>query len=530
MSTMSTMSTMSNVESNMDSKDLAPPFQKVDSKDLAPPLQKVDLEKVDVKVVVEALGCKYSFDAEEALRWLSEENICELSTSKSKSKSNVKKSKSKSKSNDLAPRLSKVEEKRKYPLPFNGLKNDNCCNGIVKNHGLYTQCEKKLPKDGMYCKGCELEPYGNIEDRLKVDLYEYKDPKGKCPIRYTEVLKKLKISKEMIEEESKRLKITINEVHFEEVTSENVVKRGRPKSEKVKESKSTGKKGRPKKETKKVEVTNYSEEEDLFATLLANISLENEYLENQGLENVEPNEENEKVYEEKSKLAPKELVEDLKKQRKAEEKAAKEAAKEAEKQKKAEEKAAKEAAKEAEKQKKAEEKATKEAAKESKKKTAKVESKKKSNETSKDLAPPLEKVEKKSKKVKEADPAKEAEKLKKAEEKAAKEAEKQKKADEKAAKEAEKLKKAEEKAAKALAPPLPKVDKKKSKVLAPPLPKVEEEADVVRKFEHEGKSYYKSKNSGVIYNMEQEVVGKWNEERKEIDFEEEEEEEEEYDD
>jgi hypothetical protein len=433
---MSTMSTMSNVESNMDSKDLAPP------------LQKVDLQKVDVKVVVEALGCKYSFDAEEALRWLSEENICELSTSKSKSKSNVKKSKSKS--NDLAPRLSKVEEKRKYPLPFNGLKNNNCCNGIVKNHGLYTQCEKKLPKDGMYCKGCELEPYGNIEDRLKVDLYEYKDPKGKCPIRYTEVLKKLKISKEMIEEESKRLKITINEVHFEEVTSENVVKRGRPKSEKVKESKSTGKKGRPKKETKKVEVTNYSEEEDLFATLLANISLENEYLENQGLENVEPNEENEKVYEEKSKLAPKELVEDLKKQRKAEEKAAKEAAKEAEKQKKAEEKAAKEAAKEAEKQKKAEEKATKEAAKESKKKTAKVESKKKSNETSKDLAPPLEKV--------------------------------------------------------------------------------EEVADVVKKFEFEGKSYYKSKNTGVIYNMEQEVVGKWNEERKNIDFEEYEEEEEEYDD
>ena len=88
-----------------------------------------------------------------------------------------------------------------------------------------------------------------------------------------------------------------------------------------------------------------------------------------------------------------------------------------------------------------------------------------------------------------------------------------------------------------MAPPLSKVDKKKSeekaaKVLAPPLVKVdveEEAADVVRKFEHEGKSYYKSKNSGVIYNMEQEVVGKWNEERNAIDFEEEEEEEE-YDD
>ena len=51
----------------------------------------------------------------------------------------------------------------------------------------------------------------------------------------------------------------------------------------------------------------------------------------------------------------------------------------------------------------------------------------------------------------------------------------------------------------------------------------------MKKIEFEGKPYYKSNKSGVIYNMEQEVVGKWNEERKAIDFEEEEEEEE-YDD
>ena len=424
------------VEPNLLSKVEPNLLSKVES--LSPPFS-----KVDVKVVVEALGEKYSFDAEEALRWLSEENICELSMSKS----TVKKSKAK-KPKDLAPPLSKVVEKvekRKYPLPFNGLKNDNCCNGIVKNHGLYTQCEKKLPKDGKYCKVCDLEPYGNIEDRLKVDLYEYKDPKGNGPIRYTEVLKKLKISKEMIEEESKRLKITISEVHFEEVVSENAVKRGRPKSEKVKESKeskSTGKKGRPKKESKKVEVTNYSEEEDLFASLLASISLENQVqpLENQPLEKVEPNEEDleEDLEKSKSKLAPKELVEDLKKQRKAEDKAVKEA-----------EKLMKAEAKEADKQKKAEEKAAKEAAKESKKKTPKVDSK----ETSKDLAPPLSKVDE------------------------------------------------------------------------------EEVPDVVKKFEFGGKKYYKSTKCDVIYNMDQEVVGKWNEERKEIDFEEEEEEEEEeYDD
>jgi len=424
---------LSKVEPNVSMEVLAPPFAKVESK----------VESKLEKVVV-FLGKKYNFEVEEALRYLSEEKS--------------KKSEKSKKPKDLVA---------KYPMPFNGEKKEGCCNGIVKNHGLYTQCTKKVK--GEFCKGCEETPYGTIDDRLKVDLYEYKDPKGNGPKRYTEVLKKLKISNESVEEEAKRLNITINPMHFEEVVSENV-KRGRPKSEKkVKES--SGKKGRPKKEKKSVEVTG-EEEEDLFATLIANA--------HPPLPKVEPNDQ------------PLE----------------------------------------------------------------KVEPKEDAKEESTDLVEPVavEKVEKKAKKVKEADPAKEAEKLKKAEEKAAKEAEKQKKADEKAgkeaakeiekqkkaeekaAKEAEKLKKAEEKAAKALAPPLPKVDKKKAeekaaKPLAQPLVKVdEEEADVVRKFEHEGKSYYKSKKSGVIYNMEQEVVGKWNEERKEIDFEEEEEEEEEYDD
>ena len=54
----------------------------------------------------------------------------------------------------------------------------------------------------------------------------------------------------------------------------------------------------------------------------------------------------------------------------------------------------------------------------------------------------------------------------------------------------------------------------------------EEEADVVNKIEYEGKSYYKSKKSGIIYNMDQEVIGKWNSQTENIDFEDEEEEEE----
>ena len=350
-----------------------------------------------------------------------------------------------------------VKIKRKYPYPFNGEKLEGCCNGLLKNHGLYTQCEKKKEKESEYCKVCKEEKYGNITSRISVGLYEFKDPKGKSPKRYVEVLKKLKINKEDVEEEAKMLNITINPVHFEE---ENVVKRGRPKSEKSEKSEveKGGKKGRPKKEEKTVEVNKDSEEEeDLFATLI---------------EKAQKREKDEKK-DEKDEKNMNEVEVSSSLSCSSDENMSEKAGKEEEKQKKAEEKAAKEAAKE-----------------------------------------------------------------KKAEEKAAKEAEKQKKAEEKAAKEAAKQKKAEEKAAKAgktkkskdLAAPLSKVELKD---LAAPLSKVEskveEETDVVNKFEFQGKSYYKSKSTGVIYNMEQEVVGKWNPEKNDIDFEDDEEEEEEYD-
>ena len=367
--------------------------------------------KLSVKSAVEECGRLYNFDSKEAL--------LKLGLEKSVS-----------------------ESVRRYVLPFDGKKKEGYCNGIVKNHGLYTQCEKKV-KEG-YCKGCEKTElcYGDIDSRMSTGLYEYKDKKGKSPKRYTEVLKKLKISKEEVLEYAKSSNIEINEEHLAEIEGENQ-KRGRPKSEKiVKEV--NGKKGRPKKEKKVIEIKN--EEEDLFATLIANA--------NANANGVE-------------------------------------------------------------------------------------EAKEEVMEEDKDLSPPFPKVEKKAKKVKEVDPAKEAEKQKKAEEKAAKEAEKQKKAEEKAAKEAEKQKKAQEKATKEAekqkkaqekatkeAEKQKKAQENAEKVLAPPLQKDEEEADVVKKFEHEGKTYYKSKKSGMIYNMDQELVGKWNEERNAIELEEEEEEEE----
>ena len=103
-----------------------------------------------------------------------------------------------------------------------------------------------------------------------------------------------------------------------------------------------------------------------------------------------------------------------------------------------------------------------------------------------------------------------------------------------AEKEAEKQKKlAEKEAAKKNKKPSTKKSEKKEVVGAAPVPieNVSEEQDVVRKFEFEGVTYLKSKFTGVIYNMDQELIGKWNEGTQKIDFEEfdDEEEEDEYD-
>ena len=88
------------------------------------------------------------------------------------------------------------------------------------------------------------------------------------------------------------------------------------------------------------------------------------------------------------------------------------------------------------------------------------------------------------------------------------------------AKEAEKLAKAAAKEAKAAAKDAKPATKAPAEVQ-------EQEPDKVKRFEFEGVKYLKSKNTGIIYNMEQEVVGKWNEQSNKIDFKEAEEEEEE---
>ena len=154
----------------------------------------------------------------------------------------------------------------KIPMPFTGEMCISNCNAIRVNHGLYTQCtnEYQIEKNGYkFCKTCvkQIEKnsngkptYGYIQDRIELGD-EYKDPKGKSPVNYGNIMEKLNISRKEVEEEAERLGLKLNEKIFEVKKSQ----RGRPRkstdvvdtasesSEPVKRGR-----GRPKKETKPV--------------------------------------------------------------------------------------------------------------------------------------------------------------------------------------------------------------------------------------------------------------------------------------
>ena len=268
----------------------------------------------------------------------------------------------------------------------------------------------------------------------------------------------------------------------EKVVKEKVVKEKVVKEKVVKEKKE---KGRPKKPRREIELADDST--DLFALLVAkaNEDSEEEFSSDESVKSVLDGVINE------IETAEKEAA----KQEKIQKKAEKEAAKLVEIQKKAE----KEAAKQAEIQKKEEEKAEKDAAKQAE-------------------------IQKKEEEKAEKEAAKQAEIQKKEEEKAEKEAAKQKIAELKA--EMERLSKTTtKKSTKSKKESSDSETEKKAKPVEKKVSKVkveedEEVADIVKRFEYEGVKYLKSKNTGIVYNLDQDAVGKWNEKTSKIDFEE----------
>ncbi len=280
--------------------------------------------------------------------------------------------------------------KAAFPLPYNGEFEGDCCYALRQNNGLYTQCTGSRRNGSDFCKsccsgmqksGCETPEYGTIQGRNAVGIFEYVDPKGRKPTPYTKVMKKYKISEEQVLEEAGKLNIVINPQHF---VAPEETKRGRPKTEK--EPKEKGVKGRPKKSKKVVEIK--EDDDDLFATLVANA---NEDAEEMILPNEAEKEASVKAEKEAKKAAEKaakEAEKAEKEAKKAAEKAEKEAklaAEKAEKEaKKAAEKAEKEAKIAAEKAEKEAKLAAEKAEKEAKKSTAKKSAKPAKDEAAKE--------------------------------------------------------------------------------------------------------------------------------------------------
>jgi chemotaxis protein histidine kinase CheA len=316
---------------------------------------------------VKSCGEHYNFDSEEAIRLLGLMNI------KVDRKMPEKEKK--------APKEKVV--KMAFPLPYNGGCAANCCSALRQNQGLYTQCSSAPKKGGVFCKQCQMNAdknggvpeYGTIQMRNAVGIFEYVDPKGRKPVAYTKLMKKYKVDQAAVIEEAVKFGMNIVADHFFAPADAS---KGRPKKEKVVKEK--GSKGRPKKAKKVLLLEGEGDDDDLFASLVAdaNSNVVVEPAKKRGKSDEEKAAEEAKKAEEKAEKEAKRLAEKAEKEAKlAADKAEKEAklaaekfARELKKAKEEEEKLAKKAALELAKAEKEAKLAAEKAAKEAKKKPA----------------------------------------------------------------------------------------------------------------------------------------------------------------
>jgi hypothetical protein len=139
------------------------------------------------------------------------------------------------KSKPKTDKKSMVISKPAFPLPYNGEMNEDLCHALVLNEALFTQCPS-FPKDGgAYCVKCAKQclttengkpMYGTIQDRQKVGIMEYVDPKNRVPFEYVKVMNKYKVSRDDVIAEASKYNMTIDPIHFEIADK----KKGRPKN------------------------------------------------------------------------------------------------------------------------------------------------------------------------------------------------------------------------------------------------------------------------------------------------------------
>ncbi len=198
------------------------------------------------KKVITLLAEKYGFDAEIAIKdMMNTENTTSSKASVSKEK--------------------KVWSK---VLPWVGVVIEGNCRGLRWSHGLHTQCRSEV-SSGELCKTCNKNGcrYGRVEDRLKVGILDYVDPKGKKTEAFINVAERLKIS---IEEANRE----VLECFGCEIPKEHLVKkkkrRGRPKKSPVvtdsdDETYTKKKPGRPKKSKKMIKTVGDDIIDDIIA-------------------------------------------------------------------------------------------------------------------------------------------------------------------------------------------------------------------------------------------------------------------------
>jgi Skp family chaperone for outer membrane proteins len=170
---------------------------------------------------------RHGFDASEEIRVLGLENLALIKRQMAKKTASKEPKEKKEKK-------AKPEKSAKFPLPFiPSLVNQNGCNGLTYNHGLFTQCSKTRMETGNFCAKCQVEAdknasgcpdAGSIQQRLSDD---FADSKNRKPVHYLKVLKKMNKTAEEAVNFAQQNHIVIPEYHLTAI--EETTTRGRPK-------------------------------------------------------------------------------------------------------------------------------------------------------------------------------------------------------------------------------------------------------------------------------------------------------------
>jgi len=205
-----------------------------------------------IKDTIFKLSKKYEFDPDEAFAFLGVEEKLRVNIG-AKAK----------------PLRAPKREQPKFPLPFSGEQIEDCCIAILPNKGLYSQCLNAPASNGL-CFSCFKKAnntpfgkpeYGTIDERIEQGD-EYKDPKGKKPTHFIQIMKKMNLTEEFVLGEVTKYNLPFDTNHFLEPEQ---IKRGRPnKKEQTEPTKVT----RAKKATNIVEVALNDNEEDLVQIMI----------------------------------------------------------------------------------------------------------------------------------------------------------------------------------------------------------------------------------------------------------------------